>query len=343
MNDYSVIRIKATLMNVYKKEQDVLKRYGSVLGDTITRTFLVPDDIPLWALHYALTTAFGFMNEHLHAFRLTGQDIERLIGNNAGTWYGNVGKLFRSPFMEDDFWADDYTSGSFKTWRRKKYTGPYVYHGTVDTYKYCRISLEKELNPDDAVSVVFSLDDNGNEYCSGADFSENPFSFADPVRKEKRAFKDLSTDTLIRLFERDYNSLLETLTVRQVFEKYTHRIIYNYDFGDDWNIMLEFSDEVNPRAEMEKCVETHCPVMLAADGLNLVEDAGGPSGYAKFLLSLYGSPRDRAVFEGDGMYMDYTDDYLDESFGNFENREDALDWAGYLEWKEKNPQLSSWF
>ena len=75
----------------------------------------------------------------------------------------------------------------------------------------------------------------------------------------------------------------------------------------------------------------------------LVEDVGGPSGYAKFLLSLYGSPRDRAVFEGDGMYMDYTDDYLDESFGNFENREDALDWAGYLEWKEKNPQLSSWF
>lgn len=28
--------------------------------------------------------------------------------------------------LEDRYWADDYEDGSFKTWLKKKYTGPYM-------------------------------------------------------------------------------------------------------------------------------------------------------------------------------------------------------------------------
>ena len=111
---YGVVKVKASLMDVDDSQRFALKRVGGVLGDTVSRVFLIPDDIQLWALHYAMTTAFGFLNEHLHAFHLTEEDFRRLTGDKAGGWMELCGKLFRSPFMDDEdvFWCDDYSYGT---------------------------------------------------------------------------------------------------------------------------------------------------------------------------------------------------------------------------------------
>lgn len=42
---FGVIRVKASLMDVDGKEMTVYKRFGGVLGDTISRISLIPDDI----------------------------------------------------------------------------------------------------------------------------------------------------------------------------------------------------------------------------------------------------------------------------------------------------------
>lgn len=350
---YGTLRVKASLLNVFGNDRIVLKRLGGVLGDTISRDFLVPDDIQLWALHYALTTAFGFLNEHLHAFRLADDDMRRLTGDKAIGWYGLVGKLFRTPVLyghEDDvFWCDDYRSGSFRTWRRKKYTGPYEYRGRCDTYHFCRTSIEDGINLDEIVYAGMFKAPDGKEYCSWISPDGCPPSFAgdDASRTVKVPFRDMSCDMLFRKisydYEADFNTLMESLTVKQLMEEYASRIIWHYDFGDSWQVQLDFSAEESPKAAVGKCLETHRPVMLHADGLNLVEDAGSVCGFSAFLLSLYGSPRDIARYEGKRDFMEYPDGFEDSGCQQYGSREEALEWAWGLEWSEKNPQPASWF
>ena len=344
---FGVIRVKASLMDVDGREMTVYKRLGGVLGDTISRIFLIPDDIQLWALHYAMTTAFGFMNEHLHAFRLTGEDFRRLTNDNAGRWAELCGKLFRSPFMDqnDEFWSDDYTSGSFRNWRRKKYTGPYEYNGNCETYSYCQTSLRENINPDEDYFVRYGISDyDSSEYISRVSAREEDASNVKCSKVEKHKFRDLTIDMLENIYwERNVNDVLESVSVKELIENYTDKLIYNYDFGEGWQIMVEFSKDVCPKKEEKKCLETHRPVMLYADGLNLVEDVGYVHGFAAFLMSLYGSPRDIAYYEGKEDYMSYSDEFEDTGCLQYESRASSLEWAFGLDWNEHNPKLENWF
>lgn len=44
----------------------MMKRYGeSLTGNSITRDILIPADMPLHNLHYAIQKLFGFQNSHL--------------------------------------------------------------------------------------------------------------------------------------------------------------------------------------------------------------------------------------------------------------------------------------
>ena len=107
----------------------VLKTYGQVkYGDAISRDVIVPNDMPLWALHYMMQKCFGWQNSHLHQFELPREQFERITDGNAGAYAALMGVIFRSPWMDEneEFWNDDYESGSFKTWIRRKYSGPYV-------------------------------------------------------------------------------------------------------------------------------------------------------------------------------------------------------------------------
>ena len=112
----------------YDEETRVLKTYGQVrYGETISRDILVPSDIPLYALHYAIQRLFGWQNSHLHRYELPPKQFFSLTGNRGKNWLQLIGVLLQSPLMNEDdhFWADDYEYGSFKTWLKKKYTGPY--------------------------------------------------------------------------------------------------------------------------------------------------------------------------------------------------------------------------
>lgn len=344
--DFRVVRVQASLMNVDEDVRRVLKRHGKVVGQTISRTFIVPDDMHLWALHYAMTTAFGFLNEHLHAFRLTDRDMMRVTGGRVSGWYDLVGRLFRSPYMddEDEFWCEDYYKGSFRNWRRRKYTGPYVYGGKCETFAYCRRSIEDNVDLDKEMVINYATDRTGKEMFAGLfDNEEAQPWFGVASRKERRLMRDLEPDMLRTCFERDYNNVLQSLSIRQVMEDYTTRLIWNYDFGDDWNVLLEFSQQMESKQAEMQCRELHRPVMIAADGLNLVEDAGSTVGFATLLLALYGSPRDKALFHGQKDCMSLSDEFEDTGCEQYEDRESSLVWADSLEWSERLPALDKWF
>ena len=97
----------------------------------------------------------GWQNSHLHRFCLPDAQFRALADNNTQNYARLVGVVFRSPWMdeEEQFWADDYEEGSFKTWLKRKYTAPYkslcygesLYQCEQDVaeleqrYAYCRV------------------------------------------------------------------------------------------------------------------------------------------------------------------------------------------------------------
>ena len=80
----------------------------------------------MWALNYAIQRCFGWQNSHLHNFVLPEKQFAALTDRQTKQYVMLIGLVFRSPWMkEEEFWADDYEDGSFKTWLKSKYTAPY--------------------------------------------------------------------------------------------------------------------------------------------------------------------------------------------------------------------------
>ena len=120
-------------------DQRILRKYGrSSNGNTIERDILIPPDMTLHNLHYAIQRLYGWQNSHLHSYRLPEETYNKLTNNTVCGWGNLVGVLFQTVYPEDVWHIrcgdDDYVSGSFKAWLRKKYTGPYRYLNVFELY-----------------------------------------------------------------------------------------------------------------------------------------------------------------------------------------------------------------
>lgn len=115
-------------------ELSMLKKHGLV-NQNISRDILIPEDMTLHALHYALNRLYGWQNSHLHHFELPESVFDSLTRNRFMTWKNLCGVYFRYPHEDYDdlYWDDDADdTASVNTWLRKKYTGPYRYLGNTE-------------------------------------------------------------------------------------------------------------------------------------------------------------------------------------------------------------------
>lgn len=230
-----VLRLHLELFRDYPDEEitETLKKYGSVqYGDTISRDIVVPQDIPLYALHYAIQRAFGWENSHLRQFELPEERYNEFC-ENALYWYCLVGVVFRSPLMGEgeEFWADDYNGGSFKNWLRKKYTGPYMSQCHGEGIISCDEDMSRlEMDEEHYLLYCKSYDRETDTYSEEEyltrvepvyDYKgnrrEEPKPWIDvPYRVEIVEFKDVPAEGLRYLFERDSRALLERLPINMV-------------------------------------------------------------------------------------------------------------------------------
>ena len=68
MRDGKVLKLHLELMyELEEAQREVLRKYGKV-RERISRDILVPAEMPLHNLHYAIQKAFGWQNSHLHHF-----------------------------------------------------------------------------------------------------------------------------------------------------------------------------------------------------------------------------------------------------------------------------------
>lgn len=332
-NEITPVRLHLELRddNLSDYQKRMLKRYGeSTSGEAITRDILIPSDMPLHNLHYTIQKLFGWQNSHLRRFYLPDEIYNKLTEKTVKGWSELVGILFQTPSEaeEDIFWDDDYQKDSFKVWLRKKYTGPYIYKGTMEHLEIAKKDINQFLKQFEIVEI------------------EEPFrDYMERSKKDKNAERkiikkvpllDLSIEEMnLSIFiESGTESLLERLEVNNVLSAIdenkiavsgifpvTDELIYNYDFGDNWIVKITkykncedlLEKNIIDQYELEEAenivLSKHMPVCINKEGVSVVDDAGGLTGFADLLGTIY------------------EDEDIKES-------EDARAWAKSLGWKD---------
>ncbi len=215
---------------------DAMRRYGGVcFGDMTSRDMVVPSDMPLYALHYAIQRAFGWRNSHLHHFLVPDERIRSLTADRLSVWADLAGIIFRTPMMSEfaEFWADDYERGSVPKWLRSKYTGPYLSKNWEEGLPASRASLEGVLEPD-RTYYLFYVRPDGQDAGQPEEEErprwiapvldregrrtppELPSIFGEPSRIEEVRQADLPACQVRQMFDRDAFSLVERLPVSSV-------------------------------------------------------------------------------------------------------------------------------
>ena len=200
--------------------------------------------------------------------------------NRFATWAKLAGVYFRYPTedYEDIYWDDNYKEGeSFRTWLKKKYTGPYRYKGfrehylinqldVRDLYSFREeimvrkfdIQVKEPVKPYKVKIKEASVDEVIHAF---ADMTCNVFLERLPlaevmhVKNKEINYKDIRKKILSKTAEVDierimqeyHNSRFKSLKQRrEFFEKYNKSVqpiadelIYSYDYGDGWEVLIQ--------------------------------------------------------------------------------------------------------
>jgi hypothetical protein len=325
------IRIHLKLHDEWIDEdnQHILKKYGrSSTGNSIERDILIPHDMTLHALHYAILRLYGWQNGHLHSFRLSDEVYKKLTNNTVRGWGNLIGVLFQTVYP-DNVWEarygdDDYEYGSIKTWLRKKYTGPYQYLGWYEQYdvatsgfndfveRWQDIAVYEKFDYENrdkrredrlikhAPIIDLTLDEmNSSLYIDDGtnDLLERITASSLLARKgEKTAGTEMLGQKMIKRWYREYGEMTEPEVI-----PVTDKLFYHYDYGDGWIVEITriegcgdlIENGMITEEELAEAKSTvigeYRPVCIHQDGMCLVDDVGGFGGFIDMLRILYES------------------------------------------------------
>lgn len=326
------VRLRLVLRHEYLSDENkrMMKRYGeSPDGESIIRDLLIPSDMPLHHLHYAIIRVFGWLNCHMRCFLLSEERFERLTGGTVKGWAKLVGELFQPPseHEEDFYWGEDYDSSNFYRWMKNKYTGPYEYGGQLENPLVAQKDVKELLDHYKMVDVRESFEHYHNRTQNGGEGHYKILRRAPLI--------DLTLEEFYSsiYFEGRVDSLLERLQVDMIladeheeidgeaFYPVTREIRYLYDFGDNWNVTITkhkdcedlLSENSIGEEELQEAVESvvknHRPICIHKQGISVLDDVGGLRGFSEFLGIIYEAPmkRDRADYRAWAKSLGWSD------------------------------------
>ena len=127
-----------------------------------------------------------------------------------------------------------------------------------------------------------------NMHCSD-DFQDGEY-----VSDYQEMLDDGMDDEIDEILESGFNSPMKQPFVYS----FTDELLYQYDFGDSWQISITGSRNCTDLVEEGKITQdmldksnikarvTYRPVLLARDGEMLIDDVGGASGMAEFIRAI---------------------------------------------------------
>lgn len=311
-NEITPVRLHLELRDEHLTEDQkrMLKRYGeSCTGESICRDILIPSDMPLHNLHYAIQRLYGWRNSHLRRFCLPDEAYQKLTGGTVKGWSDLVGILFQPPSEseKDIFWDDDYERGNENAWFRKKYTGPYHYGGQLEHPENAKREVKRLMDDFKMIDVREPFHDFMDRTKKGGDkkiriLRKAPLIELTLEEMDSSVMIEGGTENLLERLEA--GKLLvggdEALNDKTLFPA-ARELIYNYDFGDNWTIAITKGNDCKDllksglvsQEEIASAKETvlneHRPVCIYKDGVFLLDDAGGLGGFADFLGTVYES------------------------------------------------------
>lgn len=385
---HKILKLHMELIaDINDEEENILRKYGKVQR-SISRDILVPADMLLHNLHYAIQRAFGWQNSHLHNFAYPDEVFSQLTENKFAKWLDLCGIYFRFPDEENEdiYWDDDYDeSVSPRTWFKRKYSAPFYYGGECEHYLYAATQAKtlKQQNP------VLRIGPSFEEFMAGKK-GERMIKIDDVTIEEIRTQFETSPDELLErlpigqvvatssdsawefktkklihdmndAFAENYKKIRALKNDYEIEEFYkktnpkvvplSDRLIYSYDYGDGWQIEITCVDEYesfdrwNKQSENEWMIvpiteedaaKDQCPVdkngkelegelreqiidvvvkqkplCVSADGLSVLDDVGGISGYCAFLSGVHG--------KACGLDM-------------YEDKEETIEWGRSMGW-----------
>ncbi len=132
-----LIRLHIELLD-FGTEEPSEKLFKAVKAEKgISRDIIVPANMTLHALHYAIQRLFGFLGYHLNNFSLSQEDFNLVTAARLGGYTDLCGVLFRysDQFEGDEGWDNDYDGeSSVNTWLKKMYRAPYYKGNIGDTW-----------------------------------------------------------------------------------------------------------------------------------------------------------------------------------------------------------------
>ena len=281
---------------------DPIVKYGKT-KKSISRDVLVPGDITLHALHYVILKLFGWQNGHLHSFSLLENDFQKLTGDRFDKYSQLCGVYFRFPTedYEDLYWDDDYEEGrSLSTWLRSKYTGPYVYGGEGDYYLPNQYEVRRFCEHFSNMNVKeLSL----QQIQEKIDLGGNPNNLLERLCLRDVLYVNSPEDMGKCTVDASNICGIDATPV-------AHELIYEYDYGDGWEVRITVSDIAYTDEEKECVCQNYRPCCICKDGLNVLDDVGGMWGYRDFLVTIHE--------------------------GSEEEQDEMREWARYLEWTGRN-------
>ncbi len=260
-------------------QAEILKKYGKV-EKAISRDIIVPADMTLYALHYAIQRLFGWQNSHLHRFSLSENDFDLVTAGRYDTYMDLCGVLFRFPQDEIGF-EDDVYDGYYplKSWMKKKYSRPYYIESVCDlysvnqsmAYQLIQSYVEKTEKKGRKKPALNDRDFAPDSYLADIEtkiFMGAPWNYLVENMVVNELF-DIFTPDRKRMDVHDWKTgiLLNQDRVNQMLVKikddksyskeerfnimttavveslpYFDTIYYNYDFGDDWIVKIKVVD-----------------------------------------------------------------------------------------------------
>lgn len=364
------LQCELDMKRVMDDEMDVLKRFGS-MKKSISRDILVPADITLHALHYVLLRMFGWQNSHLHCYCLPDEVFDGLTEQSFVTWSRLAGVYFRFPTedYDDIYWDDDYKEGiSFKTWMKRKYTGPYRYKGIREHYIPNQEEVMYMFHRWPQITVrEFSWSEEKEPYdvyLTNATIKQVEHSFSDmwchevierlPLEQilytpgyQKKDLEEIRKDLLVKLEELEkqdligeyYDKRLRFKSKKQeqaFFSKYnvntypvTDRLQYRYDYGDGWKVWITCTDAYELDEESNWHNVDHKSLDVLEDDLQDVAEKHRPVCIAKDGIELVD---DIGGIRGfcEMLLQIYNADPYDED--EMDARDEMISWASMMGW-----------
>lgn len=230
------LRLELDLKDPSNECLDIFHRLGYI-KDGFIREILVPEDITLYALHFAIQKAFGFQNSHLHNFQYPGTVFDKMTGGTPKDvdklqsdyeWYGAFdehpngdgsfrdwlplcGMYFRFPSedFDDIYWDDDYDGRkSFKTYLRSKYNVKKPYGGMSEHRMVAKCSANNFMREYPEVHIHMPFGEYYELEKEGKLTEEMRRGTIKPVR-------DVTMDEMTRFYEQSFDQLLERLEISQ--------------------------------------------------------------------------------------------------------------------------------